>query len=40
MIPAGGAAHDANIAFVPLAMPLMCGPGGHAAHASEFPLLG
>ena len=24
MIPAGGAAQDANIAFVPLAMPLMC----------------
>ena len=30
MIPAGGAAQDANIAFVPLAMPLMCGPGAIA----------
>lgn len=30
MIPDGGAAQDANIAFVPLAMPLMCGPGAIA----------
>jgi multiple antibiotic resistance protein len=30
MIPAGGAAQDANTAFVPLAMPLMCGPGAIA----------
>ena len=30
MIPAGGAAQDANIAFVPLAMPLMFGPGAIA----------
>jgi multiple antibiotic resistance protein len=30
IIPAGGAAQDANIAFVPLAMPLMCGPGAIA----------
>src|SRR5271154_4474247 len=30
MIPAGGAGQDANIAFVPLAMPLMFGPGAIA----------
>jgi multiple antibiotic resistance protein len=30
MIPAGSAGQDANIAFVPLAMPLMCGPGAIA----------
>jgi multiple antibiotic resistance protein len=30
MIPAEGAAVDANIAFVPLALPLMCGPGAIA----------
>ena len=30
MIPAGGAEENANIAFVPLAMPLMCGPGAIA----------
>ena len=30
MIPAGGADKDANIAFVPLALPLMCGPGAIA----------
>src|SRR6478752_9617394 len=30
IIPAGGGAQDANIAFVPLAMPLMCGPGAIA----------
>jgi len=30
VIPAGGADQDANIAFVPLAMPLMCGPGAIA----------
>ena len=30
VIPAGGADKDANIAFVPLAMPLMCGPGAIA----------
>jgi multiple antibiotic resistance protein len=30
MIPASGAAQDGNIAFVPLAMPLMCGPGAIA----------
>jgi multiple antibiotic resistance protein len=30
MIPAGGAEEDANISFVPLAMPLMCGPGAIA----------
>jgi multiple antibiotic resistance protein len=30
IIPAGGAAQDSNIAFVPLAMPLMCGPGAIA----------
>jgi multiple antibiotic resistance protein len=30
IIPAGGAGQDANIAFVPLAMPLMCGPGAIA----------
>ena len=30
MIPAGGGKLDANIAFVPLALPLMCGPGAIA----------
>jgi len=30
IIPAGGTEQDANIAFVPLAMPLMCGPGAIA----------
>jgi multiple antibiotic resistance protein len=30
VIPAGGADQGANIAFVPLAMPLMCGPGAIA----------
>ena len=30
MIPAGGAEENANIAFAPLAMPLMCGPGAIA----------
>lgn len=30
VIPAGGTGNDANIAFVPLAMPLMCGPGAIA----------
>jgi len=30
IIAGGGAAQDANIAFVPLAMPLMCGPGAIA----------
>src|SRR5271170_2371900 len=30
VIPAGGAEKGANIAFVPLAMPLMCGPGAIA----------
>jgi multiple antibiotic resistance protein len=30
VIPAGGADRDANIAFVPLALPLMCGPGAIA----------
>ena len=30
IIPAGGGKQDANIAFVPLAMPLMCGPGAIA----------
>jgi multiple antibiotic resistance protein len=30
VIPAGGSEQDANIAFVPLAMPLMCGPGAIA----------
>ena len=30
VIPAGGVDKDANIAFVPLAMPLMCGPGAIA----------
>jgi multiple antibiotic resistance protein len=30
IIPASGAEQDANIAFVPLAMPLMCGPGAIA----------
>ena len=30
IIPAGGGEQDANIAFVPLAMPLMCGPGAIA----------
>jgi multiple antibiotic resistance protein len=30
MIPAGDAGQGANIAFVPLAMPLMCGPGAIA----------
>jgi multiple antibiotic resistance protein len=30
MIPAIGTEEDANIAFVPLAMPLMCGPGAIA----------
>lgn len=30
VIPAGGADKNANIAFVPLALPLMCGPGAIA----------
>ena len=30
MVPAGGAPEDSNIAFVPLALPLMCGPGAIA----------
>jgi multiple antibiotic resistance protein len=30
VIPAGGADQGANVAFVPLAMPLMCGPGAIA----------
>lgn len=30
VIPAGGAKQGGNIAFVPLAMPLMCGPGAIA----------
>jgi multiple antibiotic resistance protein len=30
VIPAGGADQGSNIAFVPLAMPLMCGPGAIA----------
>ena len=30
VIPAAGAHQDAKIAFVPLAMPLMCGPGAIA----------
>ena len=30
MITAGGGEKDANIAFVPLALPLMCGPGAIA----------
>ena len=30
MVPAGGADEGTNIAFVPLAMPLMCGPGAIA----------
>jgi multiple antibiotic resistance protein len=30
IIPVGEAGQDANIAFVPLAMPLMCGPGAIA----------
>ncbi len=30
MIPAGGANQGGNIAFVPLAMPLMCRPGAIA----------
>jgi len=30
IVAGGGAAQDANIAFVPLAMPLMCGPGAIA----------
>ena len=30
MIPARDGKQDANIAFVPLAMPLMCGPGAIA----------
>jgi len=30
MIPANDVGQDANIAFVPLAMPLMCGPGAIA----------
>jgi multiple antibiotic resistance protein len=30
IVPAGGAGEGANIAFVPLAMPLMCGPGAIA----------
>ena len=30
MIPVGGAEENANIAFMPLAMPLMCGPGAIA----------
>ena len=30
-VPAGGADEGTNIAFVPLAMPLMCGPGAIAA---------
>ena len=30
VIPAGGSDQGSNIAFVPLAMPLMCGPGAIA----------
>ena len=30
IVAGGGTAQDANIAFVPLAMPLMCGPGAIA----------
>src|SRR6478752_6126697 len=30
VIPAGGAGQGSNIAFMPLAMPLMCGPGAIA----------
>ena len=30
IVPAGGADEGTNIAFVPLAMPLMCGPGAIA----------
>ncbi len=30
LIPAHGAGKDANIAFVPLALPIMCGPGAIA----------
>jgi len=30
MVAGGGAAQNTNIAFVPLAMPLMCGPGAIA----------
>ena len=30
LIPAGGAPDNSNIAFVPLALPLMCGPGAIA----------
>jgi multiple antibiotic resistance protein len=30
LVPAGGAPDDSNIAFVPLALPLMCGPGAIA----------
>jgi multiple antibiotic resistance protein len=30
LIPAGGAPDDSNVAFVPLALPLMCGPGAIA----------
>src|SRR6478735_6314256 len=30
IIPPGGAGQDGNIAFVPLALPLMCGPGAIA----------
>ena len=30
MVPAGGADENANIAFVPLALPIMCGPGAIA----------
>ena len=30
IVSGGGSAQDANIAFVPLAMPLMCGPGAIA----------
>jgi small neutral amino acid transporter SnatA (MarC family) len=30
IVAGGGAKQDANIAFVPLAMPLMCGPGAIA----------
>ncbi|VFU10630.1 conserved membrane hypothetical protein [Methylocella tundrae] len=30
VVPEGGAGKDANIAFVPLALPIMCGPGAIA----------
>jgi multiple antibiotic resistance protein len=36
MIPAGGAGQDANIAFVPLAMPLMFGPGQSSTELASF----